>query len=72
MPILEYDEKDFFGEFVPEIIELIRAYLGTQSAFIEHRLSVRLGQWGSEMPETGSLTALQEFLAGRGDREGRR
>lgn len=69
---MEYDEKDFFGEFVPEIIELIRAYLGTQSAFIEHSLCVRLGQWGSEMPKTGSLTALQELLAGRGDREGRR
>ena len=38
MPILEYDEKDYFGEFVPEIIELIHAFLGTQSAFIEHRL----------------------------------
>lgn len=38
MPILEYDEKDYFGEFVPEIIELIHAYLGTQSAFVEHRL----------------------------------
>ena len=72
MPILEYDEKDYFGEFLPEIIELIRAYLGPQSAFIEHRLCVRLGQWGSEMPETESLTALQELLVGRGDSEGRR
>jgi len=72
MPILEYDEKDYFGEFLPEIIELIPAYLGTQSAFIERRLCVRLGQWGSEMPETASLIALQELLADRGDREGRR
>ena len=69
---MEYDEKDFFGEFVPEIIELIPAYLGTQSAFIERRLCVRLGQWRSEMPETASLIALQELLADRGDREGRR
>ena len=71
MPIFEYDEKDYFGEFVPEIIELIHAYLGTQSAFIEHRLC-QTWAMGSEMPETGSLTAFQELLAGRGDREGRR
>lgn len=51
MPILEYDEKDVFGEFVPEIIELIRAYLGTQSAFIEHSLCVRLKAMRDQVPE---------------------